>query len=448
MTSLITKNGLSMNMLSAMLFVFALMLPAQSLSRGQYDYDDHDALASAHLVVREINQPTNIPFINIDLQPESVAYIKKWAKITAGMGALLGGCMVSSNLQSHYAPLEKIGLLIVGSAISGCITSFIGSMIATLQTDEKRYEHTINSLIQLNNDAYNLYTKIDLDQNQRNALSSLLAQDFYLPQNRAAVYRYVYPLAQKNSSLFGQCLIATIVDYLDGLAHALERELDMAGKMVTQIPSESNVVLPSAKQDQIADVIETITINQQALFHLNGFLSPQLIRQWTDQMRNMPEYNIEQLRTELAKEYAALEKYENDIRYKLARLSALHGKVFSRAYLTQTFGEYLWHSFVTDYPNTPEGRRARLADIAYTKNDISSAIQSYQSRACSYSNKVITFNAKLNLVSPDIQYVIQRNGTELRQLSGYQLNAKLLEYNIYLNHNDGDALWTWVQSCF
>jgi hypothetical protein len=275
-----------------------------------------------------------------------------------------------------------------------------------------------------------------------------LAQDFYVPSNRAAVYRYVYPLAQKNSGLFGRCLIATIVDYLDGLAHALERELDMAGKMITQIPSESNVVLPSAKQDQIADVIETITINQQALFHLNGFLSPQLIRQWTDQMRNMPEYNIEQLSAELTKEYAALEKYENDIRYKLARLSALHGKVFSRAYLTQTFGEYLWHSFVTDYPNTPEGRRARLADIAYTKNDISSAIQSYQSRACLYSNKVISFNAQLNLISPELLAFIQSAGAELRQLRGYQMNVKLLEYNTYLNHNDGDALWTWVQSCF
>lgn len=440
-----------MKMLSMILCALLAVQSVQSSCSGRYDYDDTvDGAFASSDVVSDI-QPAHISFINIDLQPESVAYIKKWAKITAGIGAFLGGCLVSNNLHNSYydhAPFEKLVLIIGGSALSGCITSFIGSMCATLQTDEKRYEHAINSVIQINNDAYNIYTEIGLDHNQRDVLSILLAQDFYVPQNRATVYSYVHPFAQRNSSLFGQCFMQSIVDYLDGLARALERELYATQKMVTQAPSENELQLPSAKQEQITNVMQMIAMNQQRLSYVNGLLSPQLIKQWIDQMRTMPEYNIEPLRAELAKEHAALEKYENDIRYKLARLSALHGKIFSRSYLTQTFGEYLWHSFITDYAQTPEGRRARLADIAYTKNDISSAIQSYQSKACLYSNKVIAFNAQLHLISPDIRSVIQNGSMELRQLSGYQINAKLLEYNTYLNHNDGDALWTWVQSCF
>lgn len=439
-----------MKMFSTILVVFTLMISAQLSSRGQYDGDDHNTLVSAHSTTFEINQLNPIPFITIDLEQESLEYIKKWAKITASIGAFLGGCMVNSGLHNDYyqnAPFEKMMLIIGGSAISGCLTSFIGSMIATLQTEEKKYEHSINNLIQLYNDAYNIYKEIELDQHQRYALSQLLTQDFYVSHNRAMLYRFIYPLAQKNSGLFGQCFIKTIVNYLERLAYTLEREIYMTQKIVTQAPL-CPVALPEAKEDQIANVIEMITTNKEILINLNTLLSPKLIKQWADQIRAMPEYDIEQLRAELAKEHRALEQYENDIRYKLARLSALYGKVFSRAYLTQTFGQYLWQSFVTDYPHTPDGRRARLADIAYTKNDISSTIQKYQVRACSYSNKVISFNAKLNLISPEIQYLIQNNSVELRQLGGYQLNARLLEYNTYLNHNDGDLLWTWVQSCF
>lgn len=440
---------LSMKRLSISLFVLLAIQSIPTLSSGLYDYDDNASVASFQATTD--NLPSHIPFINIDLQPTSLEYIKKWAKITAGVGAFVGGYIMSSNLQARdygYTSLEKLVLILGGAAISGGISSFIGSMVATLQTEEKRYEHSVNSVIQLHNDVYTICTDIGLTQQQRYTLSLLLVQDFHAPNNRAAVYRYIYSLAQKQNKLSAQCVIKSIVNYLDGLAYALERELYAAQRIITQVPSENEITLPEAQEHQIADTMQTIAINQQIFIDLNALLSPQLIRQWTDQMRKMPEYNIEQLRAELTQEYAALEKYENDIRYKLARLSALHGKVFSRAYLTKTFGEYVWHSFITDYADTPEGRRARMADIAYTKNDISSAIQSYQSRACLYSNKVITFNAQLSLLGPEIQYVMQSVGKELWQLRGYEINVKLLEYNTYLNHNDGDALWTWVQGCF
>jgi hypothetical protein len=435
---------MKMKTLLTMFVALIITLPIQASSSMAYNYEN---IGMAPSEIIQNSHPTHIPFMYIDLQPESVAHVKKWAKIIAGIGAFVGAC-IANNSSLHVSLLERLGLIVGGSIISGSICSMTGSLVITMYTDEKKYEYHINSIIQLHNDAYNVYTEIGMTHHERYILASLLTQDFQTDQNRAAVYAYVYKLAQKNSTLLVQCPITTIVDYMDNLAYTLERELCAINKMVTEIPSGDDLLLPSAKQEEIANITKKLIANQSILTDLNTILSPQSLREWASQIRNMPEYNIDNLRRELAKEFTVLQQYEHDIRYKLARLSALHGKTFSHAYLTSTFGEYLWHSFTTDYAHTSEGRRARMTDIAYTKNEISSAIQNYQNRACLYSNKVITFNAQLNLIPREIQAFLQRYNNDLRQLEGYYINAKLLEYNTYLNHNDGDAIWTWVQSCF
>lgn len=391
-------------------------------------------------------KPVHINRYSNPLNPATAAHVESCSRNSAIAFALLGGgATLYLYGQNSDLPLcsnlwKKMGFTVAGAFSSGALAYVTAKWITTNRTAEKQDEALANDIIDRNNAAFT--AKCNLDTEERSNLNCLIKLD-QTEKNHTAVYHRALTLHPSKQAR--EYPIEDAVKYLDGTANKIKQEGEALGEMKTERPLSDHGTISDEAWDKI---LKDVRQTHEAMNRLNHILPAQAIVNWTNVVKQLPEYTYQSLQKQLRADHKDLKDREKAIRYNLARLAALRGHSFSQAYLSQTFANHLWASLSTNYSNTPEGRRARSIDIEQSKNSISSSMQSYLTKANSYDQQVITYNKAIAKVPETIKIFVKNNGGNIDDFDGYTLNQNLLDYNRYLNHNNGDALWTWIESCF
>ncbi len=388
-------------------------------------------------------QPIIIPINN-----ESQEYATKLARTVGGLVAF--GAAIATGIYVHkyydFTTLEEAGFAF-GSAVATGVPSYMATeSYAIYKTLEKQYERTINEQIYAHNRAISLHKATSLSHNDRIKLQNL-ATSYTDPQKRSELYEYILN-HKENLKKQQKSPIVTSVSFLEEKSALLEKTYNAA---TTINPYNIDLCSDTTndKKEVFNSIARTIEENKKTLLAQSELISTNDIHDCTQKIKQMSEYTTELTREELIKEYKQLKKSEETIRYKLARLAALHGRIFSQADLTHNFGEYLLHTLTTDYPNTTQGRAKKNAEIKEIKDSINKSMQQYQIKALTYSNKVITHNSNLMEIPQEIKEFTKKYSSDAQSLyTGYRANTKLLEYNNYLNCNNANLFATWLDSLF
>lgn len=417
-----------------------LLFLTLTVTYGLQAITPYQSMNKAEKMLQEI-EPVAIP-----LGQESQTQVNYLGLVGAATGAVLGfgACFIlptHMRLQQQTEVTENLNPLTTGiatsiaTAVAGCASY----LYAKSCTPEKIEETKTNNLIYDHNSAVKAFYGVNLSVHERNQLNRLPFGNPAIDDDRLQVYQGV-SVATSNTP------ITERVTYLKNIATNLHQEkyacTQLTATRIAQLRASSLV----ADADQIARTIEE---QKEYIQTMNAILPQQAIKNWCAYVeKKTPEYTTEKMQIDYATRYKQFANDEKNIKWHLARLAALHGCVFSQADLSSSIWSFILSDLSASYSNTPEGRRARQRDIKETKNRISRLIQNYQNKVIDYTNEVIEHNEVQNRISSPIAQFVLSQGGSTKGLKGLKANKRLLEYNNYLNHSDGNVIWHWIQSCF
>lgn len=385
--------------------------------------------------------------VSIPLSPESQTQVNTWSMVggLAGAAVGLGACLV---LPAHIRPQQSSSDISDNLSIfaTGVATAIVGGLsylgtqwYATSCTPEKTEESKTNNLIYDHNAALNAFNLVDLSAHERDHLSNLPFKTPSVDLDRLAVYQGINAESSKSP-------IGNRVNNIQNIATNLEQEKYACTKLTASRIAQLHASSLVADAKNIAQTIEQ---QKEYIMSMNAMIPTQPMKNWCNYVeKQTPEYKVERLQINCNKTYNQLHKYEDDIKWHLARLAALHGCVFSQADLSSNIWHFILSDLSASYSNTPEGQRARQRDIKETKNQIGRLIQDYQNKLIEYNSDIADHNdLQRQVYSPIAQFIIDQGGST-QGLKGLRANKRLLEYNNYLNHSDANVLWHWINSCF
>lgn len=384
--------------------------------------------------------------VTVQLDQESQSWVNTCGIVGAAAGAVVGfgACLV---LPEHMRPhqqtevSENLSMLTTGivTAVASAATACASYLYARSCTPEKIEESKTNNLIYDHNNAVKAFNIVNLSAHERARLSRLPFKNPAIDNDRLRVYQGISSESSKKP-------INDCVNYVKGIALKLDNEKDAYTKLTAARIAQLRASSLVTGADQIAQTIEQ---QKECIKSLSALLPSQPMKNWyTYVEKNTPEFKAEKLQLTFDARYNQLRKDEENIKWYLARLAALYGYVFSQIDLSSSAWHFILADLSTNYSDTPEGRAARKRDIQETKNHISRLIQNYQNKIIDYNNNAIELQElESNIYSPIAQFVMSQGGST-KSIKGRKANRRLLEYNNYLNHSDGCALWNWIQSCF
>lgn len=397
-------------------------------------------LHSMENVYLEQIEPVTVP-----LGQESQSWVNKWSIVGGAAGLVLGAgayMFLPEHIRSANHQQSDITDTLYGATASvvGAIVGYFGTnLCATGYTPEKIEESKTNSLISDYNIAAKAVQLVSLSPQERRALSRLPFNNPEKDQNRLKVYQGISVPTSRNP-------ITDRVNYVKSLTVQLDKESIACEKLTS---SRINQLRASSLIDNAPQIAQIIEQNKICIAAMSSMVPRQSMKHWyTYVEKQAPEYTAERIyhKPDLLK--AQLTRDEETIKRQLARLAALYGYTFSQADLSSNIWHFILLDASTNYPNTLEGRRARKNDIQETKNHISRLIQNYQNKLIDYNNEALEHSELARSLDKDIANFVISHGGQTKGIKGLKANRRLLEYNNYLNHSDGNAFWNWVQSCF
>ncbi len=383
--------------------------------------------------------------VTIPLGQESQSWVNRWSILGTVAGVALGAgtyMFLPEHIRSANHQQSDITDTLYGATASvvGAIVGYFGTnLCATGYTPEKIEESKTNSLISDYNIAAKAVQLVSLSPHERRALSRLPFNNPEKDQNRLEVYQGISVPTSRNP-------ITDRVNYVRNLTVQLDQEKIACEKLTTsrieQLRSSSLV----GNAAQIAQIIEQ---NKRCIAAMNSLVPQQAMKRWYGYVeKRAPEYTAENIYNKAALLKTQITRDEEIIKRQLARLAALYGYTFSQADLCSNIWHFILLDLDTNYPNTREGRIARQNDIKDTKNHISRLMQNYQNKVIDYGNAAAEHNDVQRDLNNAIANFVVSHGGQTKGIKGFKANRRLLEYNNYLNHSDGNALWNWIQSCF
>lgn len=386
---------------------------------------------------------TEMEPITLPLQESSLDYINNTSKWSALAGACVGlgtGYLILQNesqqlLHQPTEILRRIAIPTVSTILASSVGYYAGKSYATYNTQEKTVERQANYAISLHNNMIATSRNVGLDEDQRRQIKNLPFEHF---DSRLEVYKGL-PVEQHHAPINRR------IEYVQDTASKLRAE----NNMIDNLSTWPHIFTNSPLLNDHRDKADQMNANRERIKHLNSILSHEKLTRWANKIiKDAPEYKTDTLRKNLAQTRCQLEKKEESIRYNLARLASLIQCPLSHIRLNQSTLEYVCSNWSTNYPDTPEGRKNRNAAIAHTKNEISRQISEYQKRNTNYNIQVIDYNKIVTKLPESMSSFIIDNGGSVNELDGRKDNQELLSYNSYLNHDNGDILLHWINSCF